>query len=387
MTKMKPNKLLKGLSFVLFLFLFAGIGFLVGRLALSAAIAIPPTTVIVLALLFIPLFFIVVGIHEAGHALAGVWVRFDFRMYVIGPFMWQKEQYAWKFSWNKNVNTFGGMVICLPPDTHDLSKRFSIYAGGGPIASLVLTILAYGLSRLILVFNDAGYTGLLTLQYSFVVMAFFSLLIFLVTSIPMHFGGFSSDGARVLTLLRGGERATFETLILKLIATSSSGQRPKLTNMEELHHAQTLADKLNAPFGVYLQSFFHQAAFDRGEIEEAEKYLLKYIQQAEAIPAGIRNVVWLDAAFFYAYAKRDLTQAEYYWQQFKPTGMIPKALIYATEAAIAVLKNQPDLALTKIESSQREIPGMLDKGVGVALQDKLIRLKESSLNQEVAAQL
>ncbi len=66
--------------------------------------------------------------------------------------------------------------------------------------------------------------------------------------------------------------------------------------------------------------------------------------------------------------------------------MIPKAQIYATEAAMAVLKNETELALAKIEASQREIPGIMDKGVGVALQDKLIRLKESCLNQEVAAQ-
>ena len=66
--------------------------------------------------------------------------------------------------------------------------------------------------------------------------------------------------------------------------------------------------------------------------------------------------------------------------------MIPKAQIYATEAAMAVLKNETELALAKIEASQLEIPGMLDKGVGIALQDKLIRLKESCLNREVAAQ-
>lgn len=381
---MKSKKVLKGLSFVFLFLLFAAFGFFLGQLGFSAARTIPETTIIVLAILFIPIFFMVIGIHEAGHALAGVWVRFDFRLYVVGPFMWQKEQHVWKFSWNKNVNTFGGMVICLPPDAHDVSKRFSIYAAGGPVASLLLTMLAFGISRLIFMFNDAGHTGLMTLQYFFVVMAFFSLIIFLVTSIPMHFGGFSSDGARVLRLLQGGERAIFETLILKLIASSSSGQRPKLTNMEELHDAQELADKLNAPFGIYLQSFFHQAAFDRGEIDEAEKYLHNYIQRAEEIPAGIRNVVWLDAAFFYAYAKEDLIQAEQYWQQFKPSGMIPKAQIYATEAAIAVLKNQTELALSKIDASQREVPGMLDRGVGVALVDKLHDLRTRCVERVTA---
>jgi len=38
-------------------------------------------------------------------------------MYVIGPFLWAKEQNNWLFKWNKNVNTAGGLVICLPTDT------------------------------------------------------------------------------------------------------------------------------------------------------------------------------------------------------------------------------------------------------------------------------
>jgi uncharacterized membrane protein len=84
----------------------------------------------------VPLFFIVIGVHAAGHAVAGVWVNFDFKMYVVGPFMWEKELTGWKFKWNKNVNTFGGMAICLPVRTENLPIRFSIYAPSGPIASL-----------------------------------------------------------------------------------------------------------------------------------------------------------------------------------------------------------------------------------------------------------
>jgi hypothetical protein len=345
-------------------------------LALGAAIAIPKSTVILLALLFIPLFFFVIGIHEAGHALAGVRVRFDFRMYVIGPFMWEKEQDRWQFKWNKNVNTSGGMVICLPTDTYNLSRRFSIYASGGPVASFLLSIVAYGIYRLMLMVDVVGHVDLLTLTYLFLVMAFLSLIIFLVTSIPTHFGGFSSDGARVFRLLRGGDRAKFEILILKIIARSVSGLRPGLTDKDELHEALALGSKLNSPFCVYLHSFLHQTAFDRGEMEEAEQYLIDYIEQADEVPAGMRNAVWLDAAFFYAYAKKDLAKAETYWNKFKPTAMIPKAQLYATEAAMAVLKNEPDVTLAKIKASHQEIQGMLDKGVGVALQDKLILLSE-----------
>jgi len=371
----KLSKALKVLSFVLFLIAFTGFGYFIGKMGASASVEIPRITVILIALLFIPIFFIVIGIHEAGHALAGKWVNFDFRMYIVGPLMWNKEESGWQFQWNKNVNTAGGMVVCMPTDTDDLGRRFSVYAAGGPVASFLLTIVAYGMYRLIKPVDITGHVAMQTLAYLFLVMAFLSLVIFIVTAIPMHFGGFSSDGARVLRLLRGGETGRFETLILKLIAGSTSGLRPGLVNMDELNEAHALAIKLNAPFGVYLLSFFYQSAFDRGEPEEAERYLLEYIGRAEDIPAGLRNAVWLDAAFFYAFAKRDLDTADKYWGQFKPAAMIPKAQILATEAAIAALKAHDQIALDKIEASLRELPNMIDKGFGIALQEKLIQLR------------
>jgi hypothetical protein len=38
-------------------------------------------------------------------------MNFDFRMYVVGPLLWDKEEKGWRFKWNKIVNTFGGFVI------------------------------------------------------------------------------------------------------------------------------------------------------------------------------------------------------------------------------------------------------------------------------------
>lgn len=373
--KNEANHLFKALSFIVFLIFFAWIGYYVGKVAAGTAVAMPPATVVILIVLFIPVFFLVIGIHEAGHALAGKWVNFDFRMYIVGPFMWNKEGSGWQFQWNKNVNTAGGMVVCIPTDTDDLGRRFSVYAAGGPVASLLLTIAAYGMYRLIILTDIAGHAALQTLAYFFLIMAFLSLVIFLVTAIPMHFGGFSSDGARVLRLLRGGETARFETLILKLIAGSTSGLRPGLVNIDELNEAHALATKLKAPFGVYLLSFFYQSSFDRGETEEAERYLLEYIERADDIPAGLRNAVWLDAAFFYAFTRRDLDTAEKYWSQFKPAAMIPKAQILATEAAIAALKRHDQVALDKIDASLSELPNMIDKGFGITLQEKLMQLR------------
>lgn len=144
--------------------------------------------------------------------------------------------------------------------------------------------------------------------------------------------------------------------------------------MAELLEAQTLATKLNAPFGVYLHGFLHQAALDSDDLATAEAYLLNYINEADEIPAGLRNMVWLDAAFFYAFAKKDLEKASSYWKQFKHTAMIPKALVYATEAALAILKNEKSMATEKAEASLKEIPGMIDKGTAAALRERLLYL-------------
>jgi hypothetical protein len=376
----KKSKILKVLRNVVFFVVFAGFGFFAGKMGIASSSGMSKLSVITLALLFIPLFFVVIGVHEAGHAIAGVSMNFNFKTYIIGPFMWQKEQNNWHFKWNKNVNTAGGMVICMPIGTENITNRFSVYAAGGPIASLVFTLLTYGGYSLI----PTSTTAVEILRSSLYIMAVLSLIIFITTAMPMRANGFSSDGARVLRLLKGGETARFELLILKLITNASAGVRPKEMDTKELEEASHLAKKLNAPFGVYLHSFFHQSELDKGNIDKAEEHLQDYIKEVESIPKGIRNVVWMDAAFFYAYAKKDLEHATTYWNKFEPAALIPKAQILATEAAISNLKGEKEVALSKIEAANKEISNMLDNGLGIALKERLLHLKTSIEQNTIA---
>jgi len=369
--KITPQKVIQ--SITLFI-LFTGIGFFAGKMGVSASGSMSKGSFITLLLLFVPLFFMVIAVHEAGHAIAGVAAKFTFKTYIVGPLMWQKDEGGvWRFQWNKKVNTAGGLVICMPNGTVNLDKRFSLYAAGGPIASLVLTVLAYAIYSVM----APTTTALEIVRHSLYIMAFLSLIIFISTALPMRTKGFSSDGARVLRLLQGGDTARFELLLLQLITNASAGVRPKDININELNEALVLAHKIKAPFGVYLHSFYHQAALDKGDYEEAEVHLNNYIAAIDSIPKGVHNIVWLDAAFFYAYAKKDLEQAEKYWQQYQPAALIPKAQQYATEAAIAILKNDTTLAKDKLDQAIKEIPNMLDMGLGVALRDRIEAMKRS----------
>ncbi len=364
----------KYLWFIILIVFSAVIGYYVGKNGATFFSPVPKLVKMWIVILFVPAFFIVIGIHEAGHALTGILLKFDFKMYVVGPFMWEKESGGWKFKWNKNVNTAGGMVICLPTGTENLAQRFSIYALGGPVASFVLAFAAYLIYRSVTFHYVDQVIYLGVAKYFCLMLAIFSFLIMIVTIIPLRMGGFSSDGARALQLLSGGDRSRFEVLLLKIIGSTTSGIRPGLLNVADLDEAQLLAERTNAPMGVYVPGIYHQVEFDGGSMDKAEEHLIKYIDGANEIPEGVRNAVWVDAAFFYAFGRQNLDMAMAYWNRFQQSAMLAQALVLAAEASISLLNMDYARTAEKIAASRLEIPNMMDKGLGIALTDKLNEL-------------
>lgn len=353
----------------------AAAGYLGAEWGMQSAKTVPGSHVAILLALFIPIYFIVVGFHEAGHVAAGIWNGFEFRMFVVGPFLWENENGKLKFKWNTNVNVSGGMAICLPKDSENLSKRFSLYAAGGPLASLLFSGIAFSIYLALNYLVASGITWLSIASEASYVATYLSLLIFGLTALPFHAGGFYSDGARVIRFLRGGDVARFDLLLLKIITGSASGIRPRDLSLSELTEAKALAERLQAPMGVYLHAYHYQIEFDNNAIEQAEIHLQNYVKLADEVPGGMRNAVWLDAAFFYAAAKEDIQTAELYWKKFAPSALIPKAMVMATEAALFWLKNDTSSFEQKYDAAVRELPKMLDKGLSVALRDRLEELR------------
>jgi hypothetical protein len=347
----------------------AGVGALIATIAIKSTVDISKSDLYAIILFLIPGFFVAVGVHEAGHALAGVWMKFDFRMYVVGPFMWQKKESGWRFTWNKNFNLFGGMVICLPPSSDRLAQRFSVYALGGPAASLVLAAVAFGIYRLLSVDPQSALSAYMLL---FGVLNF---MLFLVTIIPVYMGGFYTDGARAVRFLRGGDTARFDLLLMKTIMSSTGGMRPRLLNTAEINEGVQLGERLNAPMRVYLHYYMYQSAFDQGNMDDAELHLNRYLDGLENVPVALRGMIYLDAAYFHAYARRDLVRAESFFNKYKPSALIPKGQLLATEAALLSLRSEDQAFEVKMAEALKEIPNMLDRGVAIALGERLMEMK------------
>lgn len=175
----------------------AAVGYFGARLA--AGYLLPTGGVGMLKLLVLAavpfVWLLVVGWHELGHLVGGRLTGGRFLLYIIGPFQWQRTPAGIRFSWNRRINLAGGMAACLPMDQRDLTRRFALMIAGGPLASLVLVVLALWVAA---GFAHVGWAGP---QHIAMFTALLSGLIYLLTALPGEAGGFRTDGRRLINLL------------------------------------------------------------------------------------------------------------------------------------------------------------------------------------------
>ena len=207
MKKKSRSKISRQQIFVVLIWLAIGavVGYVLGALIGGNH---PPGFTLGWRLLLIPAMLIswifCVGFHELGHVVAGLGARFSFRMFILGPFMLERDSHGLSFKWNRDFNLAGGMAMMLPTDDQGLRSRFTAYAMGGPLASLLLAIAC------ILVSNSGVFGSAPSayfLEQGLFLTGLISGLIFILSALPMQAAGFLTDGARILQLLRGGPRA------------------------------------------------------------------------------------------------------------------------------------------------------------------------------------
>ncbi len=306
--------------------------------------------------------FCVIAIHELGHVAAGLLMDFEFKLITVGPFMVQKEGTSVQFKWNKNLNIAGGLALCIPKTTDNITRKFMFFAAGGPLASLLLAVFAYLLTWAISYDNQIFIRFMFHVFFSMV--AIFSLAIFLLTVLPMKSGGFYTDGARILNLWRGGYQAKIEAVLLQVTSQLFAGTRPKQIDILPIQEA--VEYPIDAPFKAYLHAFLYYHYLDIHLIEQAEIHLEKYASYLEEIPEGYRAMVWLEKAYFEATYQNDSEIARDFFQHAKIGAIIPKSLVLRVEAAIAKAEKNYDLAIQKTQEALKELPNAMDRGTAVA---------------------
>jgi hypothetical protein len=351
---------MKVLSGIMLAVIGSVMGFTIASIVLDGEETV--STPLYYKLLNIPLiiiaYFVVIGIHELGHVLAGWSQKFVFRFITVGPFMLEREAGQLKFKWNKQVNLLGGLALSLPNDQYNLVKRYSIFIAGGPIASII-----YGLLML------AGTTQLSTdnellhwylLDSFFIINCLLSLCIGIATLIPLKEGGFSSDGGKLLNFAKGGLSANVEATFIRYLAMATSGIRPSM--MDPKPAEELLKALPDSDMKAYFHSILYNHYQDIKELDKAAYHLDEYLKEADNIPKGYVTSLYLEKAWFEARYNKNLEKALEYFHKEKFGVMIPKVQILRTEAAIALEKKDIILASEKIKQALIELPKLMDKG-------------------------
>ena len=299
-----------------------------------------------------------IGVHELGHAVLGHWQGFAFQWLTVGPFRWQREGQQIRFRWNTSWYAAGGLVVSVPRGDHHLRRRYLLFAAGGPLASVLLAGVALSSYTLC-----SAHAFSQPISLSFVLTGAVSGAIALATLLPLHLGGVASDGARLLTLWRGGSASQLELAVLTATSHSVAGTRPHQLPLTALQVALTLPDTLL--FKPYLYHYLYLAALDSGHLGQAAHYLTMYQERIHQLPALLQETVWLEAAFFAAALTQDIATSQAFQQQAVASALTPADIAFRVAAAQARLLGDASHARAHAQASQRELTRNMDRGSSI----------------------
>lgn len=203
----------------------AAVGIALARL--SDGLAGQPIPVVAALLLAVVLYVACIAAHEAGHLAAGALAGFRPLLLIAGPLRLDRAGGRTTVSLNRSVSLAGGLAVCTPVGTHDLRRRTMIMAAGGPLASLILGVQLLALWMALSSMLGAGGTAASVTSFALVFGGIGSLALGVLTLLPMRAGGFYSDGARILRLMRNDEETQREVALMALTGMTMGGARPR----------------------------------------------------------------------------------------------------------------------------------------------------------------
>lgn len=324
-------------------------------------------------LLALPLsLFLVVLVHELGHLAGGRLRGMRFLLLIVGPLRLRRTVSGLKLDCFLRGDTFGGLAAAMPTKDRIGAREFLPLVIGGPFASLLLALAGFA-TAYALDGRWAAHAGILGVL---------SFLIFLVTAIPMRAGGFLSDGMQFVELLRGGPAVEQRTLLVAAYAQSLAGVRPRDRDASLLERGLALAG--HEPMrDVALQWMAYQAALDRRDLDGAADWIDRVADGYDAYPAGFREALACDVAYFAARYRGDLPAA-LTWSERAKGGMVETAARALTEAAIALARDDATAATAAVERGESALREIGDAGTIPLLQDELRALRADAQARSAA---
>ncbi len=308
--------------------------------------------------------------HEAGHAIAGIANGFQVRMFAVWPILWQRQGSGWRLKFEGRLRA-AGFVAAVPLHADDLRRRMLKFVAGGPVASLVAFVLAFGVLKFARPIGMEAYQGIEWI-------GLWSWLSVLGGVIPMSSRLLVNDAGRLRQLWSDGAESDRICRVLLLSAASRSGVRPRELNAELLAGLPGPDD--GSLDWMSAELFRYNVEIDNNRVEPAYAILLGVLERDLAPP--IRDVLQLQAVWFEARFRGDLEAAK---RRMSEAGKSRRRddgyqnTLLRAQAAIALLENRLDDA----ESAARKSLAHCDRidGAGAVI---VIRERTEELLAEIA---
>jgi hypothetical protein len=325
----------------------------------------PPQTALVLALGLL-LYMLAIAVHEAGHVLAGRLAGFRLLLFIVGPFRMERSPDGFRYGVNRSIMLAGGLAAMTPAGLHDLRQRALIMVAGGPVLSLMAgaQFLALYQAASSWLFRDAAPFASQVAGIALLILGGASLVIGAVTLIPGRAGGFYSDGARMLRLMRATEETEREVALIALTGVSMEGTRPRDWDTALVMRGAGIRD--GGPFEVLGRQLAYAHALDSGDVAAARENLEAALHCIDQLPRGARGSLLLAAATFYALHDGDAPRARAYLASAQHGLLAAPHQRQVAEAAVRLAEGDVEGARAAARDVQRLAATALDRG-GAAL--------------------
>lgn len=311
-------------------------------------------------------YFPVLALHEAGHALVGMALGFDFRFFVAGPFYLVRENGRTRFKFNANPVLWGGRAGCLPRTTGpELRGKMFWFTAGGPLFSLLGALVAIPSWM----FRD-GHANVAFCGSAFGLM---SAAILIGTLIPATVGGTTSDGARMLNLLRNRPEG-MRWVAIGAVASLLNAERARDWPPELMALMGDGTD--DKPDSVTVCMLQYLRLVDRREWDAAETWLERGLAKIDLVPAPLRSGLYACAAWFEARRRGSAAEARRYFDLASKPGLGNAKELHSIAAAVLIAEGRREEAaaeLARAEATLSSRPPVLAE----SLREELAELRSA----------
>lgn len=287
-------------------------------------------------------------IHEAGHLCAGILAGMRPLFLLAGPLKVSFENSKLNIHLNKVFSTWGGLALATPREGSNRKWSLPTMIAGGPLASLILALVA----------GSATYQLTGWYRFPIGILAIMSLLIFIATLLPIRAGGFDSDGAQLLQLVRGSTIAKAKHKISIVVGESIAGVRPRdwSTNLLE----EAIAEVSDPLTRVSAHFMLAEAAEDRDDKKKTIQAYERFAKQLhdgglQAYPAMMRNDLIFPIVIHIVEHFRDTSLAEQ-WMSLCNGSTYYKYMELLAKATIAEANGDYDASRSFANEALNNLP-------------------------------